>query len=93
MSAINAISMAQYTVMANNSAYNWMNSANARMNMLSGMNPYNVNFGSLEALHNADTQLELGMITNGLNYKMSKAMLEQLEEMQKEDNKRFDVFA
>lgn len=93
MSAINAISMANYTIMANNAAFNMMQASNARMGMLSSMNGYNVSFGSLESLHAMDTQLELEMLTNSLQYKMSKAMLEQLKKMEKEDAKRFSIFA
>lgn len=93
MSAIGAIAMANYTMMANNSAYNWMNAANARMSMISNMNPYNVSFGSLESLHAMDTQLELDMLTNSLQYKMAKAMLESLKKLQEDDAKRFSVFA
>ena len=93
MSAINAISMANYTIMANNSAYNWMNAANARLGLISNLGPNNVSFGSLESLHAMDTQLELDMLTNSLRYKMSKAMLESLKKLQEEDAKRFNVFA
>ncbi len=94
MSAINAIAMANYTMMANNSAYNWMNAANTRIGMMSGIGANNISFGSLESLHAADTQLELNMLRSSLQYKMSKAMLEQLEKLQKDDIKRsFSIFA
>ncbi len=93
MSAINAISMANYTMMANNSAFNMMQAGNARVGMLSGLNGYNVSFGSLESLHAMDTQLELDMLSNSLQYKMSKAMLEQLKKQEQEDAKRFSIFA
>ena len=85
MSAINAISMANYTIMANDSAFSMMQAANARVGMLSGLNGYNINFGSLEALHQADTQLQLDMLSNSLRYNMSKAILENLKE------KNFDI--
>lgn len=91
VSAINAISMGYYTTLANYSAFNMMSAYNSRMNMLSSVG--NVSFGSLSSLAAMDTQLELDMITNSLQYKMSKAMLEQLKKQQEEDSKRFSVFA
>ena len=91
VSAINAISTAYYTSMENNSAFAMMASNNARMGLLS--NAHNVSFGSLSALSAMDTQLEIDAITNSLQYKMAKAMLEQLKKQQKEDAKRFNVFA
>ena len=91
VSAINAISTAYYTSMANNSAFAVMTANNARMNMLSNIG--NVSFGSLGALAAIDTQLELSAINNSLQYKMAKAMLEQLKKQQKEDAERFSLFA
>ena len=91
VSAISAMSAMRYTMMANNSAYNMMRLNSARMGLLS--NAGNVSFGSLGALAAMDTQYELDMITNSLQYKMSKAMLEQIKKQQKEDAKRFSVFA
>ena len=90
VSAVNSISMGYYTMMANNSAYNMMAAANARTNMISSPMMNNISFGSLAAM---DTQYELDMITNSLQYKMAKAMLEQLKKQQKEDAKRFSIFA
>ena len=91
VSAVNAVSMGYYTMMANNSAYNMMAAANARTNMISSpMMMNNISFGSLAAM---DTQYELDMITNSLQYKMARAMLEQLRKQQKEDAKRFSIFA
>ena len=90
VSAVNSISMGYYTMMANNSAYNMMAAANARTNMISSPMMNNISFGSLAAM---DTQYELDMITNSLQYKMAKAMLEQLKKQQKEDVKRFSIFA
>ena len=91
VSAISAMSAMRYTMMANNSAYNMMSLNNARMGLLSNVG--NVSFGSLGALAAMDTQYEMDMITNSLQYKMSKAMLEQIKKQQKEDAKRFSVFA
>lgn len=90
VSAVNSISMGYYTMMANNSAYNMMAAANARTNMISSPMMNNISFGSLAAM---DTQYELDMITSSLQYKMAKAMLEQLKKQQKEDVKRFSIFA
>ena len=91
VSAISAMSAMRYTMMANNSAYNMMSLNSARMGLLSNVG--NVSFGSLGALAAMDTQYEMDMITNSLQYKMSKAMLEQIKKQQKEDAKRFSVFA
>ena len=91
VSAVNAISMAHYTMLANNSAYSMMSANQARMSLLS--NAGNVSFGSLGALAAMDTQLELQAINNSLQYKMAKAMLEQLKKQQKEDAERFSIFA
>ena len=90
ISAVNSISMGYYTMMANNSAYNMMAAANARTNMISSPMMNNISFGSLAAM---DTQYELDMITYSLQYKMAKAMLEQLRKQQKEDAKKFSIFA
>ena len=90
VSAVNSISMGYYTMMANSSAYNMMAAANARSNMISSPIMSNISFGSLAAM---DTQYELDMITSSLQYKMAKAMLEQLKKQQKEDVKRFSIFA
>ena len=89
MSLINAVSMMHYTMLANNSACAMMNASNARMGLL-GAAGGNMSMGALCAM---DTQLELDMITNGLQYQMSKAMLEQLKKQQAEDSKRFNIFA
>jgi len=91
VSAISAMSAMHYTMMANSSVYNIMSLNNARMGLLS--NAGNVSFGSLGALSEMDTQYELAMITNSLQYKMAKAMLEQVKKQQKEDAKRFSLFA
>ena len=93
ISAVNSISMGYYTMMANNSAYNMMAAANARTNMISSPMMNNISFGSLGTLAAMDTQYELDMITNSLQYKMAKAMLEQLRKQQKEDAKKFSIFA
>ena len=90
ISAVNSISMGYYTMMANNSAYNMMAAANARTNMISSPMMNNISFGALAAM---DTQYELDMINYSLQYKMAKAMLEQLKKQQKEDAKKFSIFA
>ena len=92
MSAIQAISAMRYTAMANNSMLNMMNAANARMNLISSPMS-NISFGSLDTLAYMDTQYELEMITNSLQYKMAKAMLEQIRKQQKEDAEKFSLFA
>lgn len=91
MSAIQAISAMHYTSLANSAAYNMMSASNARMSMISSMS--NPSFGSLEAISAMDTRLELDMITNSLQYKMAKAMMEQIKKQQKEDSERFSLFA
>ncbi len=91
MSAIQAISAMHYTSLANSAAYNMMSASNARMSMISSMG--NPSFGSLEAISAMDTRLELDMITNSLQYKMAKAMMEQIKKQQKEDSERFSLFA
>ena len=93
VSAINAISLGYYTALANRSQYNMLSASNAHIGMLSSPAMYNVSFGSLETLSALDTQYQLDMITNSLQYKMAKATIEQLEKQQKEDAKRFSVFA
>ena len=90
VSAVNAISTGYYTSLANNAAYNMLSASNARTNLISSPMMHNVSFGALAAL---DTQYELDMITNSLQYKMARAMLEQLRKQQKEDAERFSIFA
>ena len=90
MSLIQAYAMGQYTSMMNYSAYNIIKNSNSRMNMISQIGSNNVNFGSLAAM---DTQLELDAINNSLQYQLAKAMLEQTKKQQKEDLKRFSIFA
>lgn len=93
VSAINAISTGFYTNMAYSSAMNMMNMANSRMSLLSSPMMYNPSFGSLETLAALDTQYELNMVTNSLQYKMAKAMLEQLKKQRQEDSRRFSLYA
>ena len=91
MSAIQAISAAYYTSLANNSAYSMFAANNARMSMLNSLGSMNcVPLGALCAM---DTNFELEMISNSLQYKMAKAMLEQIKKQQKEDAERFSLFA
>ena len=93
MSAIQAISAMQAIVMRNNASMGMINAHNAQLGLISGMNGENISFGSLEGLNAMDTQLELSLITNSLQYKMAKAMLEQIEKQRKEDSKGLDLFA
>ena len=92
MSIIQLMGINQYTAIANNAAYSWMQTNNARMNMISsiGINPTAY---SLESLSELDTQLELQAITSSLQYKMAKAMVEQLKKQQKENAEKFNLFA
>lgn len=95
MSVIQALAAMQYTMMRNNAAISMINANNARIDMISGLN-YNAcspSFKGLDTLTATDTQLEMQAITSGLQYKMSIAMLEQIKKQQKEDTKRFSIFA
>ena len=93
MSLVNIMSIGYYTSLANNSAYSMMRANNARMGLISSISA-NPSFGSLESLSAMDTQYELSAINNSLQYKIAKAMLEQLKKQQKEDIKReFSIFA
>ncbi len=92
---VNALSIAQYTRMANNSAYAMMKINNSRMNMISSLGR-GTDYGccSLEDLASIDTQLELDALTSSLEYRIAKAMLEQLKKQQKEEIKNsFSTFA
>ena len=93
MSAIQAIAAMQAIVMRNNASLNMMNAHNTQLGLISSMNGNNISFGSLESLNATDTQLELSLITNSLQYKMAKAMLEQIEKQKKEDSKRLNLLA
>ena len=92
MSLINTISLLHYTAMANNAAYSMMRINNTRMNLLNDT-AGGIGNVSLERLAELDNQLELGMITNSLQYRIAKAMAEQLKKQQKEDAKSFSTFA
>ena len=92
MSAILALSMANYTTMKNNAIYGMISNNNARMGLMSSpMN--NISFGSLGALSAMDTQMELDAMNCSIQYQMAKAMLESLKNLQKEETKKFNVFA
>ena len=93
VSAINAISLGYYTALANSSAYNMMSVMNSRRSLLSSPMTNNVSFGSLQTLSALDTQYELEMITNSLQYKMAQAMIKQLKRQQKESINKVDVLA
>ena len=93
MFAINALSMGNYLMMANNAVFRGISANNARLGMISGMG-YGMGTQSLSALSAMDTQLELDALTSGLQYKYAKAMLEQLKKLQKDDIQRsFSTFA
>ena len=74
---------------------NMININNARMSLL--CNPGGEATGSIacspEALCAMDTQMEINALTNSLQYQYAKAMLEQIKLQQKEDAKRFSLFA
>jgi len=94
MSAILALSAAHYTNMKNNALMNMMNINNARMGFL--CTPSETTGGiacSPEALCAMDTQMELDALTSSLQYQFAKAMLEQIKKQQKEDAKKFSIFA
>ena len=95
MSAILALSAMHYINMKNNAALNMMRISNARMGMLCSPDDPNCGIGSysLDALCAMDTQMEADAITNSLQYQYAKAMLKQIEKQQKEDAKRFSLFA
>ena len=95
MSAILAMSAMQCINAKNNALMNMMNINNARMGMLAnpGDTTGGIGFGSLESLCAMDTQMEMDYLTNSLQYQMAKAMLEQIKKQQKEDAKKFSVFA
>lgn len=93
MSAILALSMAHFTGMKNNAMYNMISANNARMSLMSSPMMNNISFGSLEALSAMDTQMELDAINYSVQYQMAKAMLESLRKLQKEETKKFNMFA
>jgi len=93
MSAILAMSAMQYINAKNNALMNMMNINNARMGMLANPGDTTGGFGSLESLCAMDTQMEMDYLTNSLQYQMAKAMLEQIKKQQKEDAKKFSIFA
>lgn len=89
MSAIIAISMAQYTTMRNNALNNLIMTNNARMGLISSPN---INFCGLDKIAYMDNQMELNAINYSIQYQMAKAMLERLKALQKEEAKRFNTF-
>ena len=94
MSAILALSAANYIGMKNNAILNMMRINNTRMGLL--CNPGDTTGGignSLGALCAMDTQMEISMLTNSLQYQYAKAMLEQIKKQQKEESKSFSIFA
>lgn len=93
MFVVNALAMMNYTMMANNAVFRGLSANNARLGMLSSLDP-NMNPQQLAQLADMDTQLELDALTCGLQYKYAKAMLENLKKLQDDDIKRsFSTFA
>ena len=92
MSAILAISMAQYTMMKNNALTNMMHINNARMGLMTSP-MQNISFGSLDSMAAMDCEMELNSINYSVQYQIAKNMLESLKKLQKEETKRFNTFA
>ena len=94
MSAILALSAAHYLNVKNNALMNMMNINNARMGLMCTPGDTAGSVAcSPEALCAMDTQMELDAMTNSLQYMYAKAVLEQIQKQQKEDAKRFSLFA
>ena len=95
MSGLLALSAAHYINLKNNALLNTMRINNARMGMLTNPSDTTGSIGccSLESLCAMDTQMELDALTNNLQYLYAKAMLESIEKRQKEEAKRFSLFA
>ena len=95
MSAILAMSAMHYINAKNNAIMNMMNINNARMGLMCcpGSDTTGGIGCSPEALCAMDTQMEIDMLTNSLQYQYAKAMLEQIKKQQKEDAKKFSIFA
>ena len=95
MSAILALSAMHYINMKNNAALNMMRINDARMGLLCG--PAGDTTGGIgcspEALCALETQMESDALINSVQYQFAKAMLEQIKKQQKEDAKRFSIFA
>ena len=92
---VNALSIAHYTRMANNAAYSMMKVNDSRMNMISSMGfGMDCGYAPTEDIADVDTRLELDAMSSSLQYRIAKAMLEQLKKQQKEDIKNsFSTFA
>ena len=93
ISAVSSASASYYTALAHNSAMNMMSLRHSYMRLLSSPMLFNPNFGSLGMLCALDTQYELDMINNSLQYKLAQAILEQIRKQQKEDAQSFSTFA
>lgn len=93
MSLISLMAFNSSSILASHSAYNMMSVSNARLGMLSSSIMRNPSFGSLRTLALLDTMCEQKMLTNSLQYKMSRAIIEQQEDQKKKDSKKFNVFA
>ena len=90
MSAILAISMAQYATMKTNALNSLIKTNNARMGLMSSPN---INFCGLDQIAFMDNQMDLNAINYSIQYQMANAMLERLRALQKEEAKRFNTFA
>ena len=95
MSLIHAMSIAHYTRLANSAAYSLMKLNNTRMSMISSMGSgMGYGYNTFDSIAAFDNELELNALTLSMQYKMAKAMLEQLKKQQKEDDaKSFSTFA
>ena len=68
---VSAITLYSSIIARNNAAMAMMQSSQASMSALNGINPDCVNFN---ALHQMDTQNSLNMISNQMQYKVASAM-------------------
>lgn len=74
---------------ASNAAYNWMNAANARMNLA-----FRGGSASYASLLSADKNLALDMLNDSFKYKAYTALADSQDKIQKENIKRsFSIFA
>lgn len=74
---------------ASNAAYNWMNAANARMNLA-----FRGNSMPSDSLYAADKNLTLQMLNDSFRYQAYSAMDDMQKRIAKENIKRsFSIFA
>lgn len=90
---VSAITLYSSIIARNNAAMAMMQSSQASMSALNGINPDCVNFN---ALHQMDTQNSLNMISNQMQYKVASAMEKQSKAQLKEEleqNKKLNLLA